>query len=190
MEHIQGHKTRFKNFMVQWYWRHRVCSLITDGGIMLEINIKRYWKYPTYFQVQCDIYQERSQRDKSWEGSWHFTTWNVVLRQQQRQRLRACLKCKNLSSKSNLLDQNLHFHKMFGELKKNMLYQSIIRKHKIDKSGKLFLIIPWKTLNTFKGERLFLIWRKFIETLLLGFFFFLIQENWCYNLSIKLKYLL
>ena len=56
MEHIQWHKTRFKNFMVQWYWRHRVWSLITDSGIMLEINIKRYWKYPTYFQVQCDFF--------------------------------------------------------------------------------------------------------------------------------------
>jgi len=44
-----------------------------------------------------------------------------------------------------------------------MLYQNITRKHKVDKSGKLFLIITWKTVETFKGESLFLMWRKFIE---------------------------
>ena len=38
---------------------------------------------------------------------------------------------------------------------KNMLYQNITRKHKVDKSGKLFLIIPWKTVETFQGESLF-----------------------------------
>lgn len=59
---------------------------------------------------------------------------------------------QNLSPKSNLLNQNPHFHKMFGDLKKNTLYQNIMRKHKVDKSGKLFLIIPWKTVETFKGE--------------------------------------
>ena len=50
VKHIQGHKTRCKNFMIWRCWNHTESSY--HCGIILEINIKRYLKITHIFSSE------------------------------------------------------------------------------------------------------------------------------------------